>query len=147
MLRYIVQRLMYMLLVLWLISIATFIIIQLPPGDYLSTVIARLESSGGTVSEDVIEGLRLRYGLDLPMHQRYVNWFSSVLQGNYGFSYTWQQPVRDIIGERLLLTFAIALLSAVVSGSLITGVLLRLEYAVHTRRHVSSGADATAWRP
>jgi len=64
MLRYIVQRLIYMLLVLWLISIATFIIIQLPPGDYLSTVIARLESSGGTVSEDVIEGLRLRYGLE-----------------------------------------------------------------------------------
>ena len=50
MLRYIAHRLVYMFLVLWLISIATFIIIQLPPGDYLSTVIARLESSGGTVA-------------------------------------------------------------------------------------------------
>ena len=115
MLRYIVQRLIYMVIVLWLISIATFVIIQLPPGDYLSSVIERLESAGGNVSEDIIEGLRQQYGLDLPMHLRYFNWFSSVLQGNYGFSYTWQQPVRDIIGERLVLTFAIALLSAVVT--------------------------------
>lgn len=113
MLQYLLQRIIYMIIVLWMVSIATFVIIQLPPGDYLSSYISRLEAAGGDVSEDVIEGLRVRYGLDLPLHQRYFRWFTAVLQGDYGYSYTWQRPVREIIGERLALTFTIAILSAV----------------------------------
>lgn len=113
MLRYLFQRFIYMLVVLWMVSIATFVIIQLPPGDYLSSYISRLEAAGGDISEETIEGLRQRYGLDLPLHQRYFKWFGAVLQGDYGFSYTWQRPVRDIIGQRLAFTFTIAILSAV----------------------------------
>ena len=112
--RYLIQRFIYMIFLLWLVSIVTFIVIQLPPGDYLSTYIARLEQqSGDTISDEVIDGLRQQYGLDLPLHERYFKWFGSVLQGDYGYSYDWEQPVRNLIGVRLSLTFTIAIISAI----------------------------------
>lgn len=111
---YIFQRLFYMIFLLWLVSVVTFIVIELPPGDYLATYIARLEqNSGEQLSEDIIEGLRRRYGLDLPLYQRYFKWFGQVFQGDFGFSFEWEKPVRDLIGERLALTFTIAILSAI----------------------------------
>ena len=117
--QYIFQRLFYLIFLLWLVSVVTFVIIQLPPGDYLSTYIARLEqNSGEQLSEDIIEGLRERYGLNLPLYQRYFKWFSQVLQGDFGYSFNWEQPVRDLIGERLALTFTIAILSAIFTYAL-----------------------------
>jgi peptide/nickel transport system permease protein len=103
-----------MLILIWLSSIVTFIVIQLPPGDYLSSYISRLEQqSGDSISEDQIEALKRQYGLDLPLYQRYFKWVESMTRGNYGFSYDWQRPVKDLIGERLALTFVIAIISAV----------------------------------
>lgn len=117
--RYLIQRFFYMIFLLWMVSILTFIIIQLPPGDYLSTYISRLEQASGTsLDDDVIQGLRDQYGLDLPLYQRYFKWSSSILSGDFGFSYDWQRPVRDLIGERLALTFALAILSAIFTYSL-----------------------------
>ncbi|MEM6428507.1 MAG: ABC transporter permease [Deinococcota bacterium] len=109
--RYLTQRLIYMLFLIWMTSIVTFVIIQLPPGDYLSTLIARLEQSGNNVSEEQIESLREQYGLDLPLYRRYFRWFGGVLQGDLGFSYEWQQPVNQLIWERLALTFVITSIS------------------------------------
>ena len=111
---YVFQRFIYMLFLLWMVSVVTFIVIQLPPGDYLSTYIARLEqNTGEQLDEEIVEALRRQYGLDLPLHLRYVKWFGQVLQGEFGFSYDYQQPVRNLIGERLILTFTIAILSAI----------------------------------
>ena len=110
---YILQRLVYLVFLVWMVSIVTFIVIQLPPGDYLSTYISRLEQAGEDLSEQEVDNLRRQYGLDLPLHLRYVKWIGQVLRGNFGFSFDWQQPVRDIIGERLFLTFTIAILSAI----------------------------------
>lgn len=110
---YVFQRLIYMIFLLWLVSIVTFVVIQLPPGDYLSTYISRLEQAGQDLSDEEVENLRRQYGLDLPLFLRYFKWFGQVLQGNFGLSFDWQKPVRDIIGERLALTFTIAILSAV----------------------------------
>lgn len=111
---YVFQRFIYMLFLLWMVSVVTFIVIQLPPGDYLSTYIARLEqNTGEQLAEEIVEALRRQYGLDLPLHQRYFKWFGQVLQGEFGFSYDYQEPVRDLIGERLILTFTIAILSAI----------------------------------
>ncbi len=110
---YILQRIVYLFFLIWMVSIVTFIVIQLPPGDYLSTYISRLEQAGEQVSDEEVENLRRQYGLDLPLYARYVKWIGQVLQGNFGFSFDWQQPVRDIIGERLVLTFTIAILSAI----------------------------------
>ena len=117
--RYLIQRFIYMIFLLWLVSIVTFVIIQLPPGDYLSVLISRMEQqSGGEVSEEVIEALRRQYGLDLPVYQRYFKWLGAVLQGNFGFSYDWQRPVSDLIGQRLALTFIIAIISALFTYAL-----------------------------
>lgn len=115
MLRYLIQRFIYMLFLIWMVSIVTFIIIQLPPGDYLSTVISRLEQSGNSISDEAIDALRQQYGLDLPVYQRYFKWFGGVLQGELGFSYEWQQPVNKLIWERLTLTFVIASISTLVT--------------------------------
>ena len=110
---YVFQRLVYMVFLLWLVSVVTFVVIQLPPGDYLSTYISRLEQAGQDLSDEEVDKLRQQYGLDLPLTSRYFKWFGQVLRGEFGFSFDWQQPVRDIIGERLALTFTIAILSAV----------------------------------
>lgn len=111
---YVFQRFIYMIFLLWMVSVVTFIVIQLPPGDYLSTYIARLEqNTGEQLEEEIVEALRTQYGLDLPLHLRYFKWFGQVLNGEFGFSYDYQQPVRDLIGERLILTFTIAILSAI----------------------------------
>ena len=112
--QYIFQRLFYMVFLVWLVSLVTFFIIELPPGDYLATFIARLEqNSGEQLSEDIIEGYRRQYGLDLPSHERYFKWFGQILQGDFGYSFEWEKPVRDLIGERLALTFTIAIISAI----------------------------------
>ena len=110
---YVFQRLIYMIFLLWLVSIVTFVVIQLPPGDYLSTYISRLEQAGEELSDEEVQNLRRQYGLDLPIYLRYFKWFGQVLQGEFGFSFDWQEPVKDIIGERLALTFTIAILSAI----------------------------------
>ena len=111
---YLFQRFIYMIFLLWMVSVVTFIVIQLPPGDYLSTYIARLEqNTGQQLAAEDEEALRRQYGLDLPLHLRYVKWFGQVLQGEFGFSYDYQEPVRNLIGERLILTFTIAILSAI----------------------------------
>lgn len=115
---YVFQRLIYMIFLLWLVSIVTFVVIQLPPGDYLSTYISRLEQAGEELSDEEVENLRRQYGLDLPLFLRYFKWFGQVVQGEFGFSFDWQQPVRDIIGERLALTFTIAILSAIFTFAL-----------------------------
>jgi peptide/nickel transport system permease protein len=105
-----------MIFLLWLVTIVTFVIIQLPPGDYLSTYITRLEQqSGDTISEEQIQALRRQYGLDLPLYQRYFKWMGSVFRGDFGFSYDWQQPVADLIWDRLLLTFMIGFISVFVT--------------------------------
>jgi peptide/nickel transport system permease protein len=111
--RYIFQRFLYMLLLVWMASVVTFVIIQLPPGDYLSTYIARLEAqSGDSLDEEVIEGLRQQYGLDLPVYARYFKWLGSIVRGDFGYSYDWKRPVGDLLGERLALTFTIAIVTA-----------------------------------
>ena len=110
---YVFQRLIYMFFVFWLVSVVTFVIIQLPPGDYLSTYISRLEQAGEELSEEEAANLRRQYGLDQPLFARYVKWIGQVLQGEFGFSFDWQKPIREIIGERLALTFTIAILSTI----------------------------------
>jgi peptide/nickel transport system permease protein len=94
-----------------LISIIAFIIIQLPPGDYLSTYIITLEASGQIVDDAAVEALKIQYGLDDPLYIQYFKWVGNVARGNFGQSLQWQAPVKDLIGERLMLTLAISLAS------------------------------------
>jgi peptide/nickel transport system permease protein len=105
---YLVRRILVMIPTLFAISAITFIIIQLPPGDYLSTYIAELQSQGEAVDPAKIEFLRKQYGLDLPLYEQYFVWLWGVLRGDFGWSFEYNLPVRDVIGERLLLSFVLS---------------------------------------
>lgn len=109
MLRYLVQRTLFAVLTVAAISILSFAIIQLPPGDYLTSYIAHLQSQGDAVSFDQIEGLRKQYGLDRPIHVQYLFWVRNMIEGDFGVSLTWNRPVSELIGERLVLTVVVAL--------------------------------------
>jgi peptide/nickel transport system permease protein len=108
MLRYTVHRLFVMVPTLLAISVMVFVIIQLPPGDYLTTYIDELISQGETVSADRIEFLRQQYGFDKHPVEQYFVWVFGLLQGDFGFSFEHNLPVADIIGDRILLTFVVS---------------------------------------
>jgi len=109
---YILRRFLYMIPTLIIISMISFAIIQLPPGDYLSSLIAELASSGETIENAQVIALRERYGLDQPIWVQYWNWISGiVLRGDFGLSFEWGRPVSEMIWERLGLTLLISIVT------------------------------------
>jgi len=107
MLSYIIQRILYMVPTLVLTSILVFTLIELPPGDYLESYVNELLAAGETVDPKQIAFLREEYGFDLPVWQRYWQWATGMLVGDFGFSFEYQLPVRDVIGDRLLFTIIV----------------------------------------
>jgi peptide/nickel transport system permease protein len=113
-LSYILQRVLRMIPQLFLISLLAFIVIQLPPGDILEERLNALRASGRIVDQEEIERLERQYGLNKPYHIRYLRWISNILfRFNFGYSWTWNQPVEQIIMSRMGLTFAITFSTAV----------------------------------
>ncbi|TVQ22606.1 MAG: ABC transporter permease [Spirochaetaceae bacterium] len=111
MLQFILRRVVVLIPTIFFIALISFVIIQLPPGDYVSTVEAQLLRETGEVSQAELAALRARYGLDRPMIVRFFIWFSRVLQGDFGRSFQLGKPVSEVIGERLGLTVLISFLS------------------------------------
>ena len=112
MLSYIAYRLFQLVPLLVVISMLTFLIIELPPGDYLSAYIIRLEQSGTKISEDEVARLNREYGLDKPLYWRYGWWMWKIIsRGDFGRSFDWGKPVREVIGDRLMLTMTISIAS------------------------------------
>ena len=107
MLTYVVRRVLIMFMTLLAVSALVFVIIQLPPGDYLTTYIAELESQGELVDPQKIEFLRQEYGLDKPMIEQYWVWVSGMVQGDLGYSFEYELPVNEVVGDRLLLSFVL----------------------------------------
>jgi peptide/nickel transport system permease protein len=105
---YLVHRVLIMIPTLLAISALVFIIIQLPPGDYLSTYIAELESQGEAVDPQKIAFLAEQYGFDKPMIEQYFLWLFALLQGDMGYSFEYGLPVNDLVGDRLFLTFLVS---------------------------------------
>ena len=108
MLGYIVHRILIMMPTLIAISIAIFTIIHLPPGDYFSTYIAELQSSGEKANLAKIAFLKAQYGFDLPLWQQYLYWVGGLLRGDMGYSFLYDMPVNKVVGDRLLLTFIVS---------------------------------------
>ena len=104
MLAYMTKRLLLALLTVWAISVLSFIIIQLPPGDFVDAYIANLSASGSVVSMAEAQSLRILYGLDQPIYVQYAKWMLRVLAGDFGESMEWKRPVIVVIGDRLWLT-------------------------------------------
>lgn len=111
MLTYILRRFIYMIVLLWLVSLVAFIIMELPPGDYLSTYIAHLKTSGVEITEEQVRSLEQQYGLNQPMHSRYIKWLWSMIRGDFGRSFQWNESVSKLIAERLPFTIAISFLT------------------------------------
>ncbi|HNB26206.1 MAG TPA: ABC transporter permease [Alphaproteobacteria bacterium] len=111
MFRYLIQRLLVMIPTLIVISIAIFAIIQAPPGDFLETYIAELQSQGEAVDPEKIEALRKEYGLDQPVYIQYAKWVGGLVQGNLGYSFEYSLPVNEVVGDRLALTVVVSLAS------------------------------------
>lgn len=104
MISYVARRIMVMIPTLVAISVITFVIIQLPPGDYLTTLVNELQSRGENVDQSRLEFLRRTYGLDRPMWEQYLVWVTGMLTGDFGFSFEYNMPVSDVVGDRLALT-------------------------------------------
>ena len=118
MLSYILQRILRAIPQLLLISVLAFTIIQLPPGDMVTYRIQRLRASGVEVSEAQAEALMRQYGMDKPMPRRYLLWISNIItKFDFGYSYTYEKPVSQVIMERMGYTFAIALFAHIFTWS------------------------------
>ncbi len=109
MVQYLIKRIITMAMTLVVISVLVFIIIKLPPGDYLTTYIEELKAQGENVDQSRIDFLRKRYGLDLPGWQQYMNWAGGLLHGDLGWSFEYDQPVSQVVGETLFLTIVLKL--------------------------------------
>ncbi|HSR33643.1 MAG TPA: ABC transporter permease [Anaerolineae bacterium] len=116
MLGYILRRILMMIPTLLIISILSFIIIQLPPGDFLTTYAAQLSEMGDAMDQEALEALGERYGLGQPVYVQYYKWMSGIfLRGDWGQSMEWHKPVKELIWERLGLTVMLSLVSLLVS--------------------------------
>lgn len=131
------RRLSYMVVILLAVSVIAFIIIQLPPGDYLSSYIITLRSSGQLVDEAEIAALRKQYGLDLPIYGQYFVWMWKMLHGDLGRSFQWNKPVSDLIAERLALTIILSLFTLVFTYA------VAIPIGIYSATHQYSAGDYT----
>jgi peptide/nickel transport system permease protein len=140
MLAYIARRIFYMLITLVAISMMTFIIIQLPPGDFVTAMVAQLNLQGTTVDAASMAALRARYGLDDPLYVQYWKWISNIVfAGDFGFSLEWRRPVADLLWNRLGLTFLLALVTLL----FIWAISLPIGIYTAVRRHTFGDYFAT----
>ena len=113
--RFVLKRLVLLPVLLFLFSVTVFAIVHAPPGDFLTTYVATLASSGSSISAEQVEALRREYGLDQPVYIQYLRWMENLLTGNLGLSLEYQRPNSELIGERLVLTVVLALFSFAVT--------------------------------
>jgi peptide/nickel transport system permease protein len=112
MLNYVIKRLIYMIPTLFGMSLIAFMIIQLPPGDYVTSLLATMADSGQNVDPAQLEAMRRAYGFNDPIWLQYWKWISGILfRGDFGYSFEWNRPVADLIWERMGSTLAISLAS------------------------------------
>ncbi len=116
--RYILQRLALLPLLMVIYSFVIFVIIQAPPGDFLTAYVATLASSGSSISADQIAALRHQYGLDQPFVVQYFLWMENLFHGDFGLSLEYQRPNADLISEQIGLTIALALFSFVLTWAI-----------------------------
>ena len=108
MLQYILRRTLLIIPTLLVVSLVTFAVIQLPPGDFMTSYISNLLAQGENVDEDVLDAIRHQYGLDRPMYMQYLRWLWRFIQGDMGVSFLWNKPVSELIWGRVGLTFALS---------------------------------------
>lgn len=132
---YIFRRLLIMIPTLVAISMIVFLIIELPPGDYLESYVAELQSHGENVDSEHIEFLRDRYGFADPPLQRYFRWVSGMLQGDFGYSFEYRLPVSEVVKDRLFLTILVSVATIVFTW------LIAFPIGIYSATHQYSWGD------
>ena len=116
MLSYLVRRLLLAVFTMWAISVLAFVIIQLPPVDFIDTYISELSAAGGGgMTQEQVQALRTLYGADQPKPIQYLRWMGLVLHGDFGFTLEYQRPVSEVIGDRLALTMIVSLAALILT--------------------------------
>lgn len=118
MVSYVVRRFLAGLLTIWAATVISFIAIQLPPGDFVTSYIANLQSTGTVISAEEAEAIRIQYGLDRPMYVQYAKWMGLMLQGNFGMAMEYNRPVREVIGDRMTLTVIVSVAAVILIWAL-----------------------------
>jgi peptide/nickel transport system permease protein len=132
---YIIRRILAMIPTLIIISIVTFIIIQLPPGDFFTTLQAEIAETGGGQDKETIKIMQERYGLDKPLYVQYYRWVSGFLRGDFGWSLEWNSPVLPLVLQRMGYTIQVGVLS------LIFMVVVAVPIGVYSATHQYSAGD------
>jgi len=135
MLTYIARRLVYAFIMLILVSFVSFLIIELPPGDFLTQKLEELRARGDRSAERRIEEYRARYGLDKPLLERYWIWISNFVQGDFGDSFEFERPVAELIGQRFAMTAILAL------STLLVTWIIAIPVGVYSATHQYSLGD------
>ncbi|MBN2047502.1 MAG: ABC transporter permease [Anaerolineaceae bacterium] len=136
MLKYLVRRTLMMIPMLLLVSMIAFMLIELPPGDFMTTKITNWQLSGLQVSQQEIDAMIRRFGLDQPVHIRYLTWLRRlVVDQDLGLSFEYQRPVMELIKERLPATMLLVLTSLVVSW------ILAIPIGIYSATHQYSAFD------
>ncbi|MCX6032736.1 MAG: ABC transporter permease [Chloroflexi bacterium] len=116
---YIMRRVLIMIPTLFLISVVSFAALQLPPGDYLTSYAAQLTTTGEYIDQESLDSLRDRYGLGQPVYVQYTKWVTGIItRGDFGQSMEWQMPVKNLVGQALGLTVALAVFSLLISWAI-----------------------------
>ena len=137
MVRYLTRRVLYMLVVLVAVSLITFLILEAAPGDYVQRYVAQLSVQGIQLEEHEIVALREQYGIDRPIHGRYLTWASNLVRGRMGFSFARMEPVTKLIAERLPYTVILSL------GSLLFVYVVAFAIGVYSATHRHTFGDYT----
>lgn len=139
MLPYIIRRLVMLIPILFLISVVSFFVIELPPGDWVSNYISNLRTSGIELQQGEAERLTKMYGFDQPSYVRYLRWMNGILtRGDFGWSFQWSKPVNDILRDRLPLTIAVSLFALFVSW------IIAIPIGIYSATHPYSIVDYIA---
>ena len=134
--KYIAKRVLYMIPTLFVISLISFVIIQLPPGDFLTSYVAQLRQQGEDLDAQAIAALQEQYGMNQPVYVQYWKWITNIVtRGDFGLSFEWRRPVSELVWERLGLTLFIALLTMLLTW------VLAIPTAVYVATHQYSFLD------
>lgn len=132
---YVARRFLYMILLLIMGSLVSFLIITLPPGDYISAYVDRLSQQGVNLTEEDVQTLRRQYGLDQPTYVQYVKWMGRVIQGDFGRSFGYNRMVGELIWDRLGMTILVSF------GALVITYLIAIPIGIYSAVRQYSAGD------
>ena len=136
MLQYILRRVLQMIPTVFLISVISFVLIQLPPGDYLTSIVATMQQSGDHLTQEALERLKNEYGLGQPIYVQYAKWMWGILsRGSFGRSFFWNRPVTELIADRLAVTVILTLITMIFTWA------IALPIGIYSATHQYSKLD------